>query len=232
MPLADGYTPDTALSAFLASGPPPIYIGFGSIVVDNPEAVTRTIFEAIRRTGVRALVSRGWGGLGSLQPPENVLLIGDVPHDWLFPRVSCVVHHGGAGTTAAAIAVGKPNVIVPFFGDQPFWGSMIWNAGVGPKPVPGRELTDRQLAIAIEQALQPVVIERAKELGRIISNEKGTEAGAMCLHQQVDVQCTNCALTPYRVAVWRVRKTDMRLSAFAATVLLNAGLLRVENLKL
>jgi hypothetical protein len=120
--LASTYTPDPELAAFLDAGPPPIYVGFGSIVVDDPNAMTKLIFEAVKKTGQRALISKGWGGLGAdeLGVPEGVFMVGNVPHDWLFPRVSCVVHHGGAGTTAAGIACGKPTVIVPFFGDQPF----------------------------------------------------------------------------------------------------------------
>jgi UDP:flavonoid glycosyltransferase YjiC (YdhE family) len=120
--LASNYTPEPELAAFLAAGPPPIYVGFGSIVVDDPNAMTKLIFDAVKKTGQRALVSKGWGGLGAdeLGIPDGVFMIGNVPHDWLFPRVSCVVHHGGAGTTAAGIACGKPTVIVPFFGDQPF----------------------------------------------------------------------------------------------------------------
>ena len=124
LPLASNYRPDPQLASFLASGPPPNYIGFGSIVVDDPNAMTALIFEAIRKSGQRALVSKGWEGLGGneLDKPEGVFMLGNCPHDWLFQYVSCVVHHGGAGTTAAGIALGRPTVIVPFFGDQPFWG--------------------------------------------------------------------------------------------------------------
>jgi UDP:flavonoid glycosyltransferase YjiC (YdhE family) len=116
--LASNYQPAPDLKAFLDAGPPPVYIGFGSIVVDDPNAMTKMIFEAIEITGQRALVSKGWGGLGAdeLGIPEGVFMLGNVPHDWLFKHVSCVVHHGGAGTTAAGIACGKPTVIVPFFG--------------------------------------------------------------------------------------------------------------------
>jgi UDP:flavonoid glycosyltransferase YjiC (YdhE family) len=119
---ATNYTPPADLKEFLDAGPPPVYIGFGSIVVDDPNAMTKLIFEAVQKSGQRALVSKGWGGLGAddLGKPEDVYMIGNCPHDWLFKRVSCVVHHGGAGTTAAGIACGKPTVIVPFFGDQPF----------------------------------------------------------------------------------------------------------------
>ena len=114
--LASNFTPEPDLAAFLDAGPPPAYIGFGSIVVEDPNEMTRLIFEAVKKSGVRALVSKGWGGFGADQigVPENVFMLGNVPHDWLFERVSCVVHHGGAGTTAAGIAAGKPTVIVPF----------------------------------------------------------------------------------------------------------------------
>src|SRR5579859_482015 len=98
--LADQYTPPADLAAFLAAGPPPVYIGFGSIVVKDPEALTKLIFDAVSKLGIRALVSRGWGGLGSDTVPENIFFLGNCPHDWLFKQVSAVVHHGGAGTTA------------------------------------------------------------------------------------------------------------------------------------
>jgi UDP:flavonoid glycosyltransferase YjiC (YdhE family) len=121
--LATKYKPPQDLLDFLAAGPPPVYIGFGSIVVDDPEAMTQTIFDAVTAAGVRAIVSKGWGGLGrdqGLSVPDNVYIIGNCPHDWLFLRVSVVVHHGGAGTTAAGLKAGKPTIVVPFFGDQPF----------------------------------------------------------------------------------------------------------------
>lgn len=97
--LASSYTPEPDLAAFLADGPPPVYIGFGSIVVDDPNALTKMMFEAVTKTGVRALVSKGWGGIGadSIGIPDGVFMLGNCPHDWLFQHVSCVVHHGGAG---------------------------------------------------------------------------------------------------------------------------------------
>jgi sterol 3beta-glucosyltransferase len=124
MKASSNYTPPDDLADFLAKGPPPVYVGFGSIVIDNPVGLTKLIFEAVKLAGVRAIVSKGWGGVGAGALPENIYLIGDCPHDWLFQRVSCVIHHGGAGTTAAGIALGKPTVVVPFFGDQPFWGQV------------------------------------------------------------------------------------------------------------
>ncbi|TVY24035.1 Sterol 3-beta-glucosyltransferase [Lachnellula hyalina] len=226
------YAPDRALAEFLQAGTVPIYVGFGSIVIDNPEALTKTIFDAIELAGVRAVVSKGWGGLGSRQLPSNVFLIGDIPHDWLFRRISAVVHHGGAGTTAAAISAGKPSVIVPFFGDQFFWGATVHRAGVGAKSIPGKDLTVSSLAMAIIEVVQPAVLDRADILGRCMEAENGTDAGCLRLHQQTETQCLKCWIAPRRVAVWKVRKNGICLSAFAATVLLNARILRVQDLKL
>ena len=237
--LASTYQPDVDLAEFLASGLPPVYIGFGSIVFEDPNAMTNSIFEAIRKTGLRALVSKGWGGFGGdeLDKPDDLFMLGKCPHDWLFQHVSCVVHHGGAGTTAAGIALGKPTVIVPFFGDQPFWGAMIARAGAGPSPIPNKELTAEGLAKAILEALKPETLERVKELGERIREEKGCESGAASFHAQMNVDRLRCMMAPDHPAVWRV-KTDgpepdgVRLSTFAATVLGNEGILDVNQLKL
>lgn len=232
--LSTNYTPAKELADFLARGPPPVYIGFGSIVVDDPNAMTRMIFEAIKKTGQRALVSKGWGGLGAdqLGIPEGVFMLGNCPHDWLFQHVSCVVHHGGAGTTAAGILAGRPTVVVPFFGDQPFWGAMTARAGAGPKPIPYKNLTADKLAVQIMEALKPESLERAKELSRKIKSEDGTEAGAQSFHKQLHLQDIRCSLDPRRTAVWRVKRTDIRLSPLAAVVLGSEGLLDFSDLKL
>lgn len=208
-----------------------MYIGFGSIVVDDPDAMTTLIFDAVKKTGQRALVSKGWGGIGGekLEKPEGVFMLGNCPHDWLFQHVSAVVHHGGAGTTAAGIALGRPTVIVPFFGDQPFWGAMVARAGAGPMPIHHKQLTADKLADAILKALEPETLERAKELGNKIHEERGTETGAACFHKQLNVDRLRCAMSPGRAAVWRVKTNDseegLRLSAFAATVLEHEGIL-------
>ena len=232
--LAENYTPPPDLAAFLDAGAPPIYIGFGSIVVDDPNAMTELIFQTVRLTGRRALVSKGWGGFGAsgLSVPEGVFMLGNVPHDWLFRRVCCVVHHGGAGTTAAGIALGKPTVIVPFFGDQPFWGAMIAKAGAGPSPIPIKHLTSTKLANGILQALTPLALQRAQELGAKIARENGTQDGAKSLHHALGVDGLRCNLVNSRSAVWRIRRTKVRLSAFAATTLVNEGLLESSDLKL
>lgn len=112
------YTPPKSLEAFLDSGPPPIYIGFGSIVVEDPERMTACILEAVRMTGVRAIMSRGWSKLGAMDSDDNnVFYIDDCPHEWLFQKVAAVIHHGGAGTTACGLRYEYPTTIIPFFGE-------------------------------------------------------------------------------------------------------------------
>jgi UDP:flavonoid glycosyltransferase YjiC (YdhE family) len=110
------YIPSPELEEFLQAGEPPIYIGFGSIVIDEPDKLTAILLAAVKQTGVRAIISRGWSNLGGEELP-NVLYLGDCPHEWLFQHVSTVIHHGGAGTTACGLLNGKPTTIVPFFGE-------------------------------------------------------------------------------------------------------------------
>lgn len=232
--LASNFTPEPDLAAFLDAGPPPVYIGFGSIVVDDPNAMTNLIFEAVKMSGQRALVSKGWGGFGGddLNVPEGVFMLGNIPHDWLFKKVSCVVHHGGAGTTAAGIAAGRPTLVVPFFGDQPFWGAMVHRAGAGPEPIPHKELTAERLSDAIKFCLKPESLERAKELSDSISQETGTQTGAQSFHQMLKYDELRCNILPNKPACWRVKRTQIRLSAVAAAVLHTEGVLEYSDLKL
>lgn len=110
------YNPPAELVEFLNSGPPPIYIGFGSIVVDNPQRLMDVVLEAVSRTGVRAIISRGWSEMSG-NTSGNIFYIDDCPHEWLFQHVAAVVHHGGAGTAACGLRNGRPTVVVPFFGE-------------------------------------------------------------------------------------------------------------------
>ncbi|GAB7364733.1 hypothetical protein MBLNU230_g5532t1 [Neophaeotheca triangularis] len=232
--LASNFTPEPDLQAFLDAGPPPVYIGFGSIVLDDPNAMTKMIFEAVKKTGQRALVSQGWGGVGAdeLGIPEGVFMLGNVPHDWLFNHVSCVVHHGGAGTTAAGITAGRPTLVVPFFGDQQFWGSMVARAGAGPNPIPHKQLNADNLAEGIMTCLKPESLGKANELAQKIAKERGSDVGAQSFHQHLDVDKLRCTLAPSRIAVWRLKRTSVRLSALAACTLANEGLLDFNDLKL
>ncbi|GKT43551.1 sterol 3-beta-glucosyltransferase UGT80B1 [Colletotrichum spaethianum] len=233
LPLADKYTPPPDLTAFLESGPPPIYIGFGSIVVDDPKALTQLIFNAVKIAGVRAIVSKGWGGVGSGDDvPDDVYLIGNCPHDWLFKRVSAVVHHGGAGTSAAGIAAGRPTVVVPFFGDQPFWGQMIARAGAGPAPVPFKKMTADTLASSITFALKPDVQVAVQQMAQRIAEEDGAGDTAKDIQERLTLDAMRCDICPEKLANWRHRKTGAHLSNFAVGCLVDKGYMRPHDFKI
>ena len=169
-----GWQPPAELVDFLRAGPPPVYIGFGSMVNTKPEAAAALVLEALARAGQRGLLSAGWGGLKSDALPPNVRLIGSVPHSWLFPQMAAVVHHGGAGTTAAGLRAGVPSILTPFFGDQPFWGQRVQALGVGPAPIPRSRLSVDRLAEAMRQALTDTGMrQRAASLGAAIRAEDG-----------------------------------------------------------
>ncbi|MEO8394257.1 MAG: glycosyltransferase [Chloroflexota bacterium] len=150
------WQPSSALVDFLNAGEPPVYVGFGSMAGSDPQAKARLVLDALRQTGQRGLLASGWGGLKADALPKDVFMIDQAPHDWLFPRMKAVVHHGGAGTTAAGLRAGKPMIICPFFGDQPFWGQRIYELGLGAQPIPQKKLTAETLA----SALQTVVADR------------------------------------------------------------------------
>ncbi|KAI5118322.1 hypothetical protein M0805_006605 [Coniferiporia weirii] len=230
--LSVNYTPPEDLAAFLAAGPPPIYIGFGSIVVDDPQALTSVIFQAVANTGVRALVSAGWGGLGSGDVPDNVFILGNVPHDWLFDKVCAVCHHGGAGTTAIGLQMGKPTIVVPFFGDQPFWGDMIYRSGAGPKPVRRKDLDVERLTEAIQFVLKPEARAASLRLSRQIQAEDGITNGVLSFYRHLPLLNMRCDLDPGRTAVWWSTEHCLKLSAFAAQTLADEKLLNMNNLDL
>ncbi len=168
------WQPPAALVQFLAAGPPPVYVGFGSMAGKDPARLTRIVLDALEQSGQRGLLATGWGGLAVEDLPENLFAIDSAPHDWLFPRVSAVVHHGGAGTTAAGLRAGKPTLISPFMGDQPFWGQRVCEQGVGPKPIPQKQLSADALATAIHQLTHDQDMrQRATALGQKLRAENG-----------------------------------------------------------
>ncbi|KAL1723971.1 hypothetical protein EV715DRAFT_245583 [Schizophyllum commune] len=232
--LATSFTPPDDLAAFLGAGEPPVYIGFGSVVVDDPEEMSRIIFEATAKAGVRAIVSAGWGGLGGLEVPPHIYIVGNVPHDWLFAqgRVSAVVHHGGAGTTAIGLSKGRPTVIVPFFGDQEFWGDMIHRAGAGPAPIPHRKLTVENLADALVYATSPPAQEAASKMAEQITTEDGVAAGTESFYRHLPLLNMRCDVCPDKVAVWWSTDQCLKLSALAAQTLIEARELKLEHLDL
>jgi sterol 3beta-glucosyltransferase len=145
----EGWQPSPDLEAFLADGAPPVYIGFGSMADREPEQAARIVIEALQRSGQRGILASGWAGLKAENLPASVLRIDETPHDWLFPHVAAVVHHGGVGTVAAALRAGVPQIVVPFSADQPLWAELVYRRGVGPQPIARRRLTAARLADAI-----------------------------------------------------------------------------------
>ncbi|GAA5160227.1 glycosyltransferase [Pseudonocardia eucalypti] len=165
------WRPSDALTDFLRAGPPPVYVGFGSMTADN-ERLPEIVAAAVKRAGVRAVVQSGWAGLGTAG--DDILLVGDLPHEWLFPRTAAVVHHAGAGTTGAGLRAGVPAVPVPVLLDQPFWAARLHGLGVAPPPLPLRELTAENLSAALRSCLdRPAYRDRAAELARRIRAEDG-----------------------------------------------------------
>lgn len=174
-PPQDWYPP-IELQAFLDAGEPPIYIGFGSMAGRNPERLARVAIAALLSTNHRGILATGWGGLQADTLPESIFKLDRASHAWLFPRVSAVIHHGGAGTTAAGLRAGRPTLICPFLGDQPFWGRRVHTLGVGLKPIPQKQLTKKNLAQAIcDMVSNTDMREKAEALGAKICAEDGIQ---------------------------------------------------------
>ena len=154
-----------------------VSIGFGSMTSTDPAMMTKLMLGAIRAAGVRAVLLSGWGGLASVAGTDDVFCAENLPHDWLFPRVAAVIHHGGAGTTGAAIRAGVPAIVVPFAVDQPFWGARVAALGLGPVPLPRKQLTQQKLADALRQTLADTEMRaRAALLGPQVRAEDGISA--------------------------------------------------------
>lgn len=167
---------------FLAGGPEPVYVGLGSHTVPAVrEALAHTVAAALD-LGHRAVVQRG-SGLEDLDHDERVLFVEEVPHELLFGRTAAVIHHGGAGTTAQALRAGRPQVVLPFTMDQPFFARRVHEIGVGSAPVPTTEASTARLRAALTEALAPRVVARAGSVGRIVQGEDGV-GGAVAVIEQ------------------------------------------------
>jgi sterol 3beta-glucosyltransferase len=180
------WQPPSDLVGFLEAGIPPIYIGFGSMSGTKAQERANIVREALARTGQRGLLASGWGGLKATDLPANAFMLEQAPHDWLFPRVAAVVHHGGAGTTAAGLRAGKPTVIVPFIADQPFWGKVVHELGVGTQPIPQKKLSVAALVEAINLATTDSEMRRrAEALGEKIRVEDGIGSAVEIINRAV-----------------------------------------------
>jgi sterol 3beta-glucosyltransferase len=184
------WQPPQDLAAFLAAGPPPVYIGFGSMSAKaGGRAVAdrlQMLFEALERAGQRGIISVGENVPQDIPFPSTVFRCGSVPHDWLFPRVSMTVHHGGSGTTAQSLRAGVPMLVTPFMWDQPFWGRQVAAMGLGPQPIPHKRLNADNLAAAI----RAVVLDRkmqgtARAMGERVRHENGVERAVAVIEERL-----------------------------------------------
>ncbi|MCF3122741.1 glycosyltransferase family 1 protein [Streptomyces arenae] len=174
--------PSAELVRFLADGEPPVFFGFGSLSHGDPAATGRLVLDVVRRTGVRAVVVTGWGGISVTDPPENVLVESDVPYDWLFPRVRAAVHAGGPGTLNAALEAGIPQLACPFHKEQLMWGTLLRDLGVAPEPIPYSDLTVEGLADAVRHTLtDPGIAAATRRLADRLAGENGAENAVKAL---------------------------------------------------
>ncbi len=186
LPRVADWRPDPALTTFLVNGPATIYVGFGSMPAEDAAAKTQVVMGALAVAGQRGILATGWGGLTLKNAPENIFVLESAPHDWLFPQMAAVVHHGGAGTTAAGLAAGAPTIICPFFGDQSFWGRRVAALGVGPAPIPQQKLTAEKLAAALRVATGDAALrKRAQQLGATICGEDGVGRAVALIAERV-----------------------------------------------
>ncbi|GAQ77601.1 UDP-Glycosyltransferase superfamily protein [Klebsormidium nitens] len=214
--LAKNYKPEQELVDFLKAGPPPVYIGFGSLAVPHPEKTVQIFLDALKKTNSRGLISKGWGELGEgLDIPDTCMLLGNVPHDWLFTQCQAVIHHGGAGTTAAGLKAECPTTVIPFFGDQPFWGERCHAQGVGPKPIPIGRVSVDNIVEAIDFMKNPEVKENARKMAAKMQQENGVEGAVKAFHKHLP---KNLRSTEIEWGLSKSRKTQSGLlSACACT---------------
>jgi vancomycin aglycone glucosyltransferase len=169
--------PDELLT-FLDAGTPPVYVGFGSLPA--PKDFARMTIDVMRAQGRRVLISRGWAELALVDEREDCFIVGEINQQALFPRVAAVMHHGGAGTTTAAARAGSPQVVVPQFGDQPYWASRVWDLGIGSAhdgPTP----TAASLSAALDSALSPGTRARALAVAKTMRGDGATRAAKLLL---------------------------------------------------
>ena len=180
----DDWHPPADLGEFILAGEPPVYIGFGSMHDRHPEETTRLILDALDRAHCRAVLYKGWAGLGREDLPDTVFLLDYAQHNWLFPRMAAVVHHAGAGTSAAALRAGVPSVPIPHSGDQFFWARRLFQMGAGTRPLPRNRLNALDLAERIASAVQDFGMKsRAAELSGRICEEDGAGKTVSAIHE-------------------------------------------------
>ncbi len=166
------YQPNVELKKFLHSGKRPVCVSFGSMLNRNAERIDRIVCESLRQTNNRGIILSGWSKLNNA-PSNEILYLDSAPHQWLLPRCKMIIHHGGAGTTSAGLRAGIPNIVIPYTGDQPFWGKRVHATGAGPKPIPVKKLSVEHLTRAIREGESDAVQKHAQIIGQELRSEDG-----------------------------------------------------------
>ncbi len=192
---AVNWKPEPDLARFLAAGPPPVYIGFGSMITGQAENLLESMLATAKQTGQRILLSKGWAELNLSDHPDdeflsnNVFMLGNVPHHALFPLVKAVVHHGGAGTLAAGLRAGRPTLICPFGFDQPWWGAQVARQKLGPAPLPQKKLTQQTFTTAFKDLINnPIYAQNANQLANAMAQEDGVKNAAQTIFKLFGLQ--------------------------------------------
>ncbi len=181
------YNPPPELENFLKSGKPPLCMTFGSMVNPDVQRVTQSILEAAIHLGERIIILTGWGGWQPDVRNEDTFFIESAPHSWLFQQCKLVIHHGGAGTTAAGLKAGTPEIIIPHAADQPFWGSRIAEIGVGPAPIPVKKVTTEKLISALQNTNSEEIRNKAAQISLQIQSENGIEKAISIIEKHAEL---------------------------------------------
>ena len=186
----ENYKPSSELADFISRDERPIYIGFGSMAMRNPEKIASMLVEVVNVTKKRVIISSGWSQLAEFIPSEHygIFILSDyVPFDWLFPRMKLLIHHGGSGTTALGLKAGIPQILIPFFADQPAWAAKLTSLGVSPAFIPFQKLSSQKLIKAIETTINDSQIYlRAKKMSAKIKSEEGVKTAATLIEKMLD----------------------------------------------
>ncbi|KAM0206651.1 hypothetical protein ACHAQI_008123 [Fusarium lateritium] len=231
------YTPSDALIKFLEAPGECIYVGFGSMSFPNSNQVLHAAFDGVKATGRRTIYAKGWSGTEEGQiSRDDVFIVDEISHYWLFPRVAAVVIHMGAGTFSTALRLGKPMVMIPIAGDQPFWSHRVWKAGCAPEPIPLNGVTAELVASRLEETLSPNVCRNVEEMAKHLRQEEPGQfvfaRSALRTFEKVYANAGSCDLLPDRTAVWLHTVTNARLSAVAAEILITQGYIVQKDLHL
>ncbi|KAM0350698.1 hypothetical protein ACHAPU_003191 [Fusarium lateritium] len=219
------YAPPDALIKFLEAPGECIYVGFGSMSFPDSNNVLHAVFDGVKATGRRTIYAKGWSGTEQERiQREDVFVVDEISHHWLFPRVAAVVIHMGAGTFSTALRHGKPMVMIPIAGDQPFWSHRVWKAGCAPEPIPLSSVTSGLVTERLEEALSPRICREVEEMADHLTQEEPGQLvfakSALKTFEKIYASTGSCDLLPERPAVWQHKTTGAKLSAIAASILL------------